>query len=58
MSINEEPSSQEAGNASAICTLIGETLGIDNVIADEDFFELGGTSLLGAMLLTRPLNRL
>lgn len=53
MSINEEPSSQEAGNASAICTLIGETLGIDKVIADEDFFDLGGTSLLGAMLIVK-----
>lgn len=39
--------------AAAICALIGETLEIEDVSADEDFFELGGTSLLGAALLAR-----
>jgi thioesterase domain-containing protein/acyl carrier protein len=39
--------------AEAICALIEETLEIQNVADDEDFFELGGSSLLGAALLAR-----
>jgi thioesterase domain-containing protein/acyl carrier protein len=39
--------------AATICAMIGETLEIDDVTADEDFFELGGTSLLGTALLAR-----
>lgn len=53
MNFSKEPSRQEAETASAICVLIEENLGIDNVTADEDFFNLGGTSLQGAILLVQ-----
>ncbi|MBB3753081.1 thioesterase domain-containing protein [Mycolicibacterium sp. BK634] len=37
--------------ATTVCGLIGHALGVDDVAVDEDFFELGGTSLLGTALL-------
>lgn len=40
-------------DVATICALIGETLEIEDVTADEDFFEMGGTSLLGTALLAR-----
>ena len=45
------PSETEA--AAALCALIGEILEIEDVTVDEDFFELGGTSLKGAVLIAQ-----
>lgn len=51
------PGFSEAEVTAELCALIGETLEIKDVTADEDFFELGGTSLNGAVLIARIENR-
>lgn len=53
MPVHDEPSAVEA-----ICALVGQTLDIEDVSADEDFFELGGTSLKGAELIAMIERRL
>ena len=40
-------------DAATVCGLIGEVLEIEDVTADEDFFELGGSSLKGVELIAR-----
>lgn len=44
-------SGADAAATTALCVLIGQTLDIEDVTPDEDFFELGGTSLKGAVLI-------
>ena len=46
------------GATEALRALIGQTLDIEDVTADEDFFELGGTSLNGAVLIAQIHRRL
>lgn len=41
----------------AICALIGDVLDVLDVAADEDFFELGGTSLKAAVLIAQIQRR-
>ncbi|MGY0232283.1 amino acid adenylation domain-containing protein [Longispora urticae] len=54
-----EPGTRAAGRApgspyeSALCALFGEVLGVDGVTVDDDFFDLGGHSLLVIRLIGR-----
>ena len=53
MTCYAEPPGRQAAATEAICALIGEILGIHDVTGDEDFFELGGTSLQGATVIAQ-----
>ena len=58
MTCYAEPPGRQAAATEAICALIGEILGIHDVTGDEDFFELGGTSLQGATVIAQIERRL
>ena len=45
------PALCEGEATAALCALIGQTLDIEDVTAEDDFFELGGTSLKGVVLI-------
>ncbi|MEV6521863.1 amino acid adenylation domain-containing protein [Longispora sp. NPDC051575] len=59
-----EPVARPAGRApgspyeSALCALFGEVLGVDGVTVDDDFFDLGGHSLLVIRLIGRIADEL
>ena len=53
-----DPALSETEATAAICVLIGQTLDIEGVTADEDFFELGGTSLQAAAVIAQIERRL
>lgn len=45
--------SADAESVAAMCALIGEVLEVADIQADEDFFDLGGTSLKAALLVAQ-----
>lgn len=48
------PDQMETGaTPGAVATIIGEILGIGEMATDENFFEMGGNSILALMLISR-----